>query len=344
MSKSNVLKFLLISMILLFAVTAVNAADINDNQNVASDTIQATGDIQSDISEIQDVKSDVKEKKVIKKESQVTKNEKKSNKDTTVNTTTNKSVKKAQTHIITNTTIKDYFKAENNYTLPENVTEGDTLDIQGKISGLEKNFTISINKPVNIISSTQDSLIDLNTTAGNYFGESPGSSFAIITGADHTNITGINLHNTQFWISAVKHVVVDNVSAVVENQRVGSGVGQTTIRNLAENITIKNSYISTKNNGGSSSFVLAAANYCTIDNCTIRAEGQVGNLFYLTTFNVNVNLTGKIFNSYNTIKNCRIIPASLSATSMAVVITGIGNVFDNNTIVSGGFSTQWVEE
>ena len=47
-------------------------------------------------------------------------------------------MKKAQTHIITNTTIKDYFKAENNYTLPENVTEGDTLDIQGKISGLGK--------------------------------------------------------------------------------------------------------------------------------------------------------------------------------------------------------------
>ena len=340
MSKSNVLKFLLISMILLFAVSSINAADVTDNQNVVSDTIQATGDIQSDISEIQDVKSDVKEKKVIKKESQVTKNEKKelNKKDTTL-TTTNKTVKKAQTHIITNTTIKDYFKAENNYTLPENVTEGDTLDIQGKISGLGKNFTISINKPVNIISSTQDSLIDLNTTAGNYFGESPGSSFAIITGADHTNITGINLHNTQFWISAVKHVVIDNVSAVVEDQRVGSGVGQTTIRNYAENITLKNSYISTKNNGGSSSFVIAAANYCTIDNCTIRAEGQVGNLLYLTTFNVNI--TDPVFNSYNTIKNCRIMPASLSAISMAVVITGVGNVFDNNTIVAGGFSTQW---
>ena len=68
MSKSNVLKFLLISMILLFAVSSINAADVTDNQNVVSDTIQATGDIQSDISEIQDVKSDVKEKKVIKKE------------------------------------------------------------------------------------------------------------------------------------------------------------------------------------------------------------------------------------------------------------------------------------
>ena len=31
MSKSNVLKFLLISMILLFAVSSINAADVTDN-------------------------------------------------------------------------------------------------------------------------------------------------------------------------------------------------------------------------------------------------------------------------------------------------------------------------
>ena len=141
-----------------------------------------------------------------------------------------------------------------------------------------------INRPINVISSTKDAYIDLNTTAGSLMGDAPGTSFSIITGADYTNVTGIYIHNTQLWVSAVNHVTLDNISAVVEDQRVGSGVGQTSIRDGSEYITVRNSYFFTENNGGSSTFVLAFANYCNIDNCTVEAGEGAGNLFYFNVF------------------------------------------------------------
>ena len=68
-------------------------------------------------------------------------------------------------------------------------------------------------------------------------------------------------------------------------KRVGSGVGTTAIRHGSTNVTIKNSYIYTSNNGGSSSIVLTHVQNCTVENNTIVGEGNVGNLLYLNTFN-----------------------------------------------------------
>ncbi|PAV06953.1 hypothetical protein ASJ82_07530 [Methanosphaera cuniculi] len=203
-------------------------------------------------------------------------------------------------------------------------------------------ISMIINRPINVISSTKDAYIDLNTTAGSLMGDAPGTSFSIITGADYTNVTGIYIHNTQLWVSAVNHVTLDNISAVVEDQRVGSGVGQTSIRDGSEYITVKNSYFSTTRNGGSSTFVLAYANYCNIDNCTITAGEGSGNLLYFTTYNVNVNMTGKLVNSFNNVTNCKIMPQTEgSGVSLSVVINGYNNTFINNTVKSGGISPQW---
>jgi hypothetical protein len=56
---------------------------------------------------------------------------------------------------------------------------------------------MNINKHVNIITSTHDAFIDLNTTAGSLFGEDPGDSFAITYNGSGTNVTDIVFHNSQ---------------------------------------------------------------------------------------------------------------------------------------------------
>ena len=143
--------------------------------------------------------------------------------------------------IITQNNVLDYFNQSNKGKLFDCVPEGTTLDFQGQIKATEiGNFNIYINKAVNIISTTGDAFIDLNTTAGDLFGSNPGYRFTIDKNASNTNMTGITLHNTQFWLTNTDHVTLDGISVIVEGQRVGSGVGVTAIRDNSSYITVKN--------------------------------------------------------------------------------------------------------
>ena len=174
---------------------------------------------------------------------------------------------------VTSANILDYFNQNANGTLFDYVPNGVTLDFQGEIKASEiGEFNIYINKAVNMISSTQDALIDLNTTAGDYDGSKPGNRFTIDKQGSRTNVTGITFHNTQVWIYNADYVTLNNISVIVEDQRVGSGVGATSIRQNSSYVTVKNSYFYTRNNGGSSSLVIAWANYCNFDNNTVVAE------------------------------------------------------------------------
>ena len=317
--------FFITLLVLIIGISSTYAANITDDTN--SNTQTTTDTISIDVASDTNIQANSDENKQIKTEN-------------------SKETKKAKTHIITNQTVGNYFLKDNEYKLADNVKEGDTLDIQGNISNLDdKNFSMVINRPVNVISSTNDAYIDLNTTAGSLMGEDAGAVFGIVTGADGTNVTGIYLHNTQLWISAVSHVTLDNISAIVEEQRVGSGLGQTSIRNNATYITLKNSHISTTNNGGSSSVVLAWADHCTIENNTIEGIGNVGNIFYLTTYNLNNEPPeGVIPNSNNIIRNNRITgPATAATICYGMCLTGHNNTVDNNTITySGtGITSQW---
>jgi hypothetical protein len=97
----------------------------------------------------------------------------------------------------------------------------------------------------------------------------------------------------------------------VENARVGSGVGQTSLR-YCNNVTMDSCHIYTENNGGSSSFVWTGCNNCTIINSTIQGEGNVGNLLYVgNQYNTNdkpANYT--ITNFDNNIINCTVLGGS----------------------------------
>ena len=245
---------------------------------------------------------------------------------------TNSTTFKVFDGIVTNETFFDYFI---NGTLADYVPEGATLDFRGKFySHDDVKFDLVINKPINMISTTGDAFIDLNTTAGSLLGENPGSCFTINNGGSGSNVSGIIFHNTQVWIYDAHNVVLNNISVIVENKRVGSGVGTTAIRHGSTNVTLKNSYIYTSNNGGSSSIVLTHVQNCTVENNTIVGEGSVGNLLYLNTFN---DAGCDLSNDYNKIINNKITgPSPAAAICYGIGINGNNNLIAGNVINYAG--------
>ena len=245
---------------------------------------------------------------------------------------TNSTTFKVLDGVVTNETFFDYFI---NGTLADYVPEGATLDFRGKFYSHDNvKFDLAINKPINMISSTKDAFIDLNTTAGSLLGENPGSCFTINNGGSGSNVSGIIFHNTQVWIYDAHNVVLNNISVIVENKRVGSGVGTTTIRHGSTNVTLKNSYIYTSNNGGSSSIVLTHVQNCTVENNTIVGEGNVGNLLYLNTFN---DAGCDLSNDYNKILNNKITgPSPAAAICYGIAINGNNNLIAGNVINYAG--------
>ena len=245
---------------------------------------------------------------------------------------TNSTTFKVFDGIVTNETFFDYFISG---TLADYVPEGATLDFRGKFySHDDVKFDLVINKPINMISTTGDAFIDLNTTAGSLLGENPGSCFTINNGGSGSNVSGIIFHNTQVWIYDAHNVVLNNISVIVENKRVGSGVGTTAIRHGSTNVTLKNSYIYTSNNGGSSSIVLTHVQNCTVENNTIVGEGNVGNLLYLNTFN---DAGCDLSNDYNKIINNKITgPSPAAGICYGIGINGNNNLIAGNVINYAG--------
>ncbi len=239
--------------------------------------------------------------------------------------------------LVTNETWDEYFDADNSGRLKDWVPEGAVLDFQGKfLSSPDKMFVMEIDKPVNIFSSTKDAYIDLNTTAGSLMGENPGDRFTVSYGGSGSNISDLYFHNTQLWLYNTHNVTLDGISAVVEDQRVGSGVGATAIRANSTYVTVKNSYFYTKDNGGSTSVALSWADYCTLDNNTFEVVGNVGNMIYLNTFNIDIP-QDVVPNCHNVIKNNVIYgPATAAAICWAITINGQDNLIDNNTVYYKG--------
>ena len=229
--------------------------------------------------------------------------------------------------VITNSTYKYYFDASGNFAsiVPSEVT----LDFQGQFIG---RYPVHISKPVNVVTTTNDAYLDLN-----------GASFTISNGGSGSNVTGIKFHNAQLYIVNTHHVVLDNISSIVEDKEMGSGIGVTSVRENCTYVTVKNSYFFTKDNGGHSTLVIAFADYCTFDNNTVIVEGNVGNMIYLTTFNVAIP-SGVAANVHNNITNNRIYSSNgPSVICWALVVSGNNNLIENNTIEyeGVGITTQY---
>lgn len=255
---------------------------------------------------------------------------------------TKRSVKtEAQTIIITADNFYDYVT---NKTLNDNVNEGDILDFQGIFYGTR--FALDINKPVNIISSTNDAYICLDGVNTDFFGVKVGSSFTVSRNGSGTNISGIYFNNTQLFIKNAENITINNITVNNEDLQLGSGVGVTSIRENSSNVQVLNSHFRSKDNLGHSTLVCAWANNVLIENCTIEAEGMVGNLFYATTYNVEgIEAAEPYVNNNITFRNNHIdgLKADVAAICYAIAIEGKGHVIENNLIeyYGSGITNQW---
>ncbi|MEE1117750.1 MAG: hypothetical protein UHX91_05855, partial [Methanosphaera sp.] len=230
---------------------------------------------------------------------------------------------RTSTHVLNTSSFNDYVSDGK---FNDKVSDGDTIDIQGKLDN--PRYALNINKPVNIISSTKDAYIDLDTISYGTGGDYSNGIFQVTSGSSGTNITGITFHNTRVWVKDTNNVHIDNITVICE-QKTGSGVGSFSVRGNSENISVTNSYFKTIHNGGHSNVVVAGATNCLFENNTVEAwgtEGNVGNTFYLTTYGGSTNTNITIRN--NTIRS--IMPSS--GICWGLVLEGKGHIIENNYI------------
>ncbi|RAP44973.1 MAG: hypothetical protein BZ135_07050 [Methanosphaera sp. rholeuAM6] len=242
------------------------------------------------------------------------------------------------THIL-NTSSFDEYVTDGKFN--DKVSEGDTIDIQGKLDN--PRFALNITKPLNIISSTENAYIDLDTHSLGTSGDYTNGMFQISEGSAGTNITGIVFHNTRVWVDNTFDVHVDNITVLCE-QNTGSGVGSFSIRGNSHDITVTNSYFKTIHNGGHSNVVVAGASNCLLENNTVitdGTEGNVGNVFYLTTYGGSTNTNITIRN--NTIRS--IFPDGKGlAICMGLVLEGSDHIIENNYINAiRAVGPQWAD-
>ena len=325
MSKRSILIFLMASIILLSTLSMVTAADKSDN---VTDEVDVNHEIE--------VKSSINAQKTADDNtlsgdlSEVCQSNTPIQKD-------KKNIKNSKRIIINNQTYQTYFTDKN---LNDRVSNGDVLDFQGNFIG---NYSMNINKAVNITSSTKDAYISLNTTANDWFGGDDVAAFTITKDGAYTNVSDIHFFNSQIFVKNSHHIIFNNITAIVDTSTVGRGVGQTSIRDNSSFVTVENSTFSTKDQWGGCVLVLAWANNCTIRYNKIMGYGEVGNLFYLTTFNVEAsmprdemgNLDYNLINVNNTFENNLLIgPGYAQGMCYVICLSGTNNRIINNTVLN----------
>ncbi|WP_455645911.1 beta strand repeat-containing protein [Methanosphaera sp.] len=309
--KKNIKKvFLLTTLVfLLVGLSALSAAETTDNDTVSTDTsIQTTSNTVDDT-----VSTNV------------------------VNTNT-KSLKTSTSYSIDSSNYATYF---NRSGFIGGIDDGDVIDITSDITPAN-GTTWTIDKAVTI--NGNGHIINLNTTSGSYYGNETGAAFIIVNSGSNTNINNIKFYNSQIILNNTHYVTISNSEITVSNQRIGQGIGILSIREGSSDVTVDGCTFSTTNNSGSSTLVLAGASYCTINNNTITGTGNVGNLLYLTTYNIgNVSINDIELNSYNDITNNILTGPSNSGLCYGITLTGHDNLIQNNEInVNGqGITTQW---
>jgi predicted outer membrane repeat protein len=219
--------------------------------------------------------------------------------------------------VITNATYDYYFT---NGVLVDIVPAEATLDFQGLFAGA---YTVKINKPVNVISSTGDAVFDSESKSGNAV-----YSFNVVAGADHTNITGISFMNYCLYIQGASYVTVDDCSLVANVSRVGSGTGFLSIHSNAYYTTVKNCYME---NGGTGSSVLVlgkGGKYASFDNNVINITGSSGNVLSSNIF-VGTGELPQYVNYTNNVINSKV---AASGFMYGITVCGEGNIIENNTL------------
>ena len=337
MIKQKSFIFVMTLMVLLIGLTTISAADTSNTtvtSDVATHTVNThTSDLNKIASDNSDVKSLKTETKIVKKiDNTKIINEKSKETKTMKTTSTNTQVN------INNTNFDDYFSNEG---FIGGIDNGYTLNFITDVSRNNKTYVLDKQVTINGAAHT----LTLNTTSGSYYGNETGSAFIIDHGASGTQLSNLNFYNTQVFVRNTTNVTVSNVNVTVENQRIGQGVGVFSIRDNASYVTVENSNFKTTNNSGSSTLVLAWANNCTLINNTITGTGNVGNLIYLTTYNVQgQSYTDITLNRGNRIINNTVRGPATSGICYGITLSGGDNFVENNTIYyqGQGITTQWM--
>ena len=332
--------FVMTLMVLLIGLTAISAADTGNN---TASSVISDNTISADTTSVGSIASTVSDTKTVKSEAKtITKtNSEKLVSDTTKKTIKSnmKNTKKTNSEITVNNDNFDTYFTSNGFT--DEVQTGSKINFGTNIT--RNNHSYVLNKQVTI--DGKGNTLSLNTISGSYYGNETGSAFIIDHGASGTQLSNLNFYNTQVFVRNTTNVTVSNVNVTVENQRIGQGVGVFSIRDNASYVTVENSNFKTTNNSGSSTLVLAGASYCNINNNTITGTGDVGNLLYLTTYNVAGVAEDDIeLNSYNNITNNVLNgPSTTSLICYGITLTGHDNLIANNIVnVAGqGITTQW---
>ena len=248
------------------------------------------------------------------------------------------------THVVKQDNVNTIFGGDG-YTLGDAVKAGDVLDFQGEI---DLQHSLIVNKQVTIKSTTKDAVVKLNTPTNVMPGAYTATvmypqSFVINKDGSGTTVQDIRIENTETWLYNTSNVTFTGVTFHVE-ARVGSGVGHLAVR-YSDNVKFDGCTIYTKDNGGSSSFVLTGSSNCTVENCTILSEGSVGNPLVLgNTQNTNNDKPNgfSLVNDHNTVKNCTI---NAPISSMCQVnLCGKYGLLEGNTItcnVSSSFGAVY---
>ena len=337
MIKQKSFIFVMTLMVLLIGLTAISAADTSNTtvtSDVATHTVNThTSDLNKIASDNSDVKSLKTETKIVKKiDNTKIINEKSKETKTIKTTSTNTQVN------INNTNFDDYFSNEG---FIGGIDNGYTLNFITDVSRNNKTYVLDKQVTINGAAHT----LTLNTTSGSYYGNETGGAFIIDHGTSGTQLSNLNFYNTQVFVRNTTNVTVSNVNVTVENQRIGQGVGVFSIRDNASYVTVENSNFKTTNNNGSSTLVLAWANNCTLINNTITGTGDVGNLIYLTTYNVQgQSYTDITLNRGNRIINNTVRGPATSGICYGITLSGGDNFVENNTIYyqGQGITTQWM--
>ena len=150
-----------------------------------------------------------------------------------------------KTIVVNNETVSQYFG--NDGKLSDEVEEGSTLDFQGTITS-DNIKTMYINKTVNIISSTKNGVINLNTSTGAEITTGDLTNrFILGEGASGTVLSGITFYNTQLLLlDNIHDITMDSINVTAEN--IPMTTSTSNLQNIgivkilsSENITIRNS-------------------------------------------------------------------------------------------------------
>ena len=323
MKKTN---YLIIFIALLITLTSVAvAADVDDTTADSVTTPTITQDVTKNVDTQKAVK-DISNEDNNKNTQQTTKK---------VVQTENNGQTRNTTPTIWNVSNANFSNIVTSNGLSSSVNDGDVLNFVSDVTRTGSSYIID--KPVTILGNQYT--LNLNTGL-NY----AKTSLNFVNGASNSNITGLNLLNTQVYVNTSSNITFDNIHAKVNNSGVGAGVGSFAIRDGSINVTVKNSYFETYSNGGYSTLVLTWAKNCTIENNTVYGTGNVGNLVYLNNYGGKVNANGIVNNSGNTIKDNTITAVDPGMFCYALTITGANNSIINNTISNNknySVTTSW---